>query len=189
MALSEFGNIQASQSVQMVQSILLTGNTAGGTSITGGDIYLSAAGNLTASITGSTIVLSANAGGAGDGGNILIAGTQTAGSTNSVLFSNQNGITFGMSNSSVITASHNGITQQSTQPAVGLNTAQTNVTWTVNSSGISINAAGYAGTGTSATNASVTLNSNGLAISVAAPGAGGGIALANSQTTYDLYSI
>jgi len=169
MALSEFGNIQASQSVQMVQSILLTGNTAGGTSITGGDIYLSAAGNLTASITGSTIVLSANAGGAGDGGNILIAGTQTAGSTNSVLFSNQNGITFGMSNSSVITASHNGITQQSTQPAVGLNTAQTNVTWTVNSSGISINAAGYAGTGTSATNASVTLNSNGLAVSVAAP--------------------
>ena len=54
--------------------------------------------------------------------------------------------------------------------AVGLNTAQTNVTWTVNSSGISINGAGYAGTGTSATNASITLNSDGLAINVAAPG-------------------
>jgi hypothetical protein len=33
-----------------------------------------------------------------------------------VVFSNSNGITFGMSNNSVITASHNGITQQSTQP-------------------------------------------------------------------------
>ena len=60
MALEEFGNIQASQSIQTAQSILLTGNTAGLTSITGGDIYLSATGNLTASITGSTIVLSVN---------------------------------------------------------------------------------------------------------------------------------
>jgi hypothetical protein len=53
-----------------------------------------------------------------------------------------------------------------------LNTAQSNVTWTVNSSGLSLDARGYAGTGTSATNASITLNSNGLAISVAAPGGG-----------------
>lgn len=63
-------------------------------------------------------------------------------------------------------------TARASNDAVGLNTAQSNVTWTVNSSGISLDGRGYAGTGTSATNASVTLNSNGLAISV---GAGGGV--------------
>lgn len=87
-------------------------------------------------------------------------------------FSNANGISFGTSAGSAITASHNALTTaRASNDAVGLNTAQTNVTWTVNSSGLSLNAAGYAGTGTSATNASITLNSNGLAISV---GAGGG---------------
>lgn len=68
-------------------------------------------------------------------------------------------------------------TARASTDAIGLNTAQTNVTWTVNSSGLSINASGYAGTGTSATNASITLNSAGLAISVAAPGAGGGVGI------------
>lgn len=62
-------------------------------------------------------------------------------------------------------------TARASNDAIGLNTAATNVTWTVNSSGLSLNAGGYAGTGTSATNASITLNTNGLAISVAAPGA------------------
>jgi hypothetical protein len=63
-------------------------------------------------------------------------------------------------------------TARGSTDAIGLNTAKTNVTWTVNSSGLSFNAEGYAGTGTSATNASITLNSAGLAISVAAPGGG-----------------
>lgn len=88
-------------------------------------------------------------------------------------FSNANGISFGTSAGSAITASHNALTTaRASTDAIGLNTAQTNVTWTVNSSGLSLNAGGYAGTGTSATNASITLNSNGLAISV---GAGGGV--------------
>jgi hypothetical protein len=116
------------------------------------------------------------AGGTGgaDGHNIIAAGTQTANTTGTIIFSNSNGITFGMSNSSIVTASHNGLTTaRASNDGVGLNTAQTNVTWTVNSAGISINAGGYAGTGTSATNASVTLNSNGIQISVAAPGGGG----------------
>lgn len=75
-------------------------------------------------------------------------------------------------------------TARGSTDAVGLNTAKSNVTWTVNSSGISLDARGYAGTGTSATNASITLDSNGLAISVASPAAG--IALydgANSIST------
>lgn len=63
-------------------------------------------------------------------------------------------------------------TARASNDGVGLNTAQSNVTWTVNSSGISLDGRGYAGTGTSATNASITINSNGLAISVAAGGGG-----------------
>jgi len=101
----------------------------------------------------------------------------------SSLSSSTNGssITFGLA-SNITTALQSAgaylTTARASNDAVGLNTAQTNVTWTVNSSGLSLNAAGYAGTGTSATNASVTLNSAGLAISVAAPG-GGGVMYAN----------
>lgn len=98
-------------------------------------------------------------------------------------FSNANGISFGTSAGSAITGSHNAITTgRASNDAIGLNTAQSNVTWTVNSSGLSFDARGYAGTGTSATNASITLNSAGLAISVAAPGAGGGVAAGISNT-------
>lgn len=103
----------------------------------------------------------------------ISAGTQSV-STGTLAFANSNGITFGMSGSSQITASHNGLTTaRASNDAIGLNTAQSNVTWTANSAGLSLDARGYAGTGTSATNASVTLNSLGLAISVAAPGGGG----------------
>lgn len=80
-------------------------------------------------------------------------------------------------------------TARASNDGVGLNTAQTNVTWTVNSSGLSLNAAGYAGTGTSATNASITLNSNGLAISVAAPGGGGAINVSAGTTSGNLQTI
>jgi hypothetical protein len=79
-------------------------------------------------------------------------------------FSNLNGISFGTSAGSAITASHNGLTTaRASNDAIGLNTAQTNVTWTVNSSGLSLNAAGYAGTATAITGgAAITLNSAGL---------------------------
>lgn len=52
-------------------------------------------------------ILKVAAGGAvADGGDIIAAGTQTAFSTGTVIFSNSNGISFGMSNSSVVTASY-----------------------------------------------------------------------------------
>lgn len=93
-------------------------------------------------------------------------------------FSNANGISFGTSAGPAITASHNGLTTaRASNDAIGLNTDQTNVTWTVNSSGLSLNAAGYAGTGTTFAGAnvsgSITQNSNGLnlSLSVAAGGA------------------
>lgn len=125
-------------------------------------------------VSAGGILIATGSGGAGDGLNRIVAGTQTAGTLATVVFSNSNGITFGMSNSSVVTASHNGLTTaRASNDGIGLNTAQSNVTWTVNSAGLSLDARNYAGVGTSATNASITLNSNGLAISVAAPGGGG----------------
>lgn len=93
-------------------------------------------------------------------------------------FSNANGVSFGTSAGSAITASHNAITTgRASTDAIGLNTAQTNVTWTVNSSGLSLNAGGYAGTTTGFAGAnisgSMTHNTLGLSLSlsVAAPGA------------------
>lgn len=100
--------------------------------------------------------------------------------TGDVSFSNLNGITFGSNGANVVTASHNGLTTaRASTDAIGLNTAQTNVTWTANSSGLSINAAGYAGTTTGFTganiSASMTHNSLGLAMSLSAAAAGGGV--------------
>lgn len=65
-------------------------------------------GTTASNSAGLTISLSAAAGGGGgaDGYNILAAGTQTAGTASTVVFSNSNGISFGMSNSSQITASY-----------------------------------------------------------------------------------
>ncbi len=94
-------------------------------------------------------------------GNPTLNLTNLSGTTGS----NSAGFTLSLSAGNYLT------TARASNDAVGLNTAATNVTWTVNSSGLSLNAGGYAGTGTSATNASITLNTNGLAISVAAPGA------------------
>jgi len=87
---------------------------------------------------------------------------------------NGSSITFGLANNITTALQSAGnylTTARASNDAIGLNTAATNVTWTVNSSGLSLNAGGYAGTNTSGNNASLTLNSNGLTISVAAPGA------------------
>lgn len=100
------------------------------------------------------------------------AGTTTFSGTRLNLSGGQ-GITLSGNVSTIVFSVGSYITTgRASTDAVGLNTANTNVTWTVNSSGISLNAGGYAGTGTSATNASITLNTNGLAISVAAPAGG-----------------
>lgn len=99
--------------------------------------------NISGTVNTNGISLSVAAGGGGaDGYNILAAGTQTAGTAATVNFANGNGITFGMSNSSQITASHNGLTTaRASNDAIGLNTALTGngVAWTVNSNGLSLN--------------------------------------------------
>lgn len=70
---------------------------------------------------GAIVVSVPSGGGVGDGGNILAAGTQTATSLGTVAFVNSNGLTFGMSGSTQITASHNGLTSQSNQAVSGAN--------------------------------------------------------------------
>lgn len=87
--------------------------SAGTTSGNLGSVVFSNSNGVSFGLNGSTIT--ASAAGGGGGGAALSAGTQSV-NTGTVVFSNSNGITFGMSGSSRITASHNGITQQSTQP-------------------------------------------------------------------------
>jgi hypothetical protein len=121
----------------------------------------SGAGIITASYTVPTQSVDTNKAGTGftsAGANVGISGTL-----------NTNGLSLNITTP----ASSN---YRLSNDAIGLNTAQTNVTWTVNSSGLSLNAGGYAGTGfTSAgTNISVsgTLATNGLSLSLSGPAPG-----------------
>ncbi len=113
-------------------------------------------------------------------------------------FANSNGVSFSTGTQGIYASVQTNYltTARASNDAIGLNTAESNVTWTVNSSGLSLNAAGYAGTGTTFNGAnisgSITHNSVGLnlSLSAAAPGAGGGIALydgANSITSGTAY--
>ena len=114
----------------------------------------------------------------------MSAGTTSNNLTNFV-FANSNGVSFGLNGSTVTaTVATNYLTTaqpvgaylttaRASTDAVGLNTAQSNVTWTVNSSGLSLDARGYAGSGfTSTTTAGTavvaTQNSNGLSMAVPA---------------------
>jgi hypothetical protein len=263
---------------------ILSGNTAGTTNIHGPVATFVASDNITLSGSGNRIVFMGAAGGTGAvAGPAIAAGTQTA-TASTVVFSNSNNVTFGMSGSTRVTASasfpaqtafvlsaSNGLpsaptaapspaatpsrkpphssplrgavrmrlgstprrrmlpgpstragsastrgyagtatavtnagltvnsagvsvsvgpfitTARASTDAIGLNTAQSNVTWTANSSGLSIDARGYAGTATGATNASVTANSGGVSVAVGngvtATGNLGAIAV-NAVTTY-----
>lgn len=155
---------QTNQSLGLYAGSNTTGQSSS-TTVDARSLSFRGAGVASVGYSGGEVLISVPAGGgAGDGYNILAAGTQTATTAGSVLFENSNGITFGMSGSTRITASHNGLTTaRASTDAIGLNTAQSNVTWTVNSSGLSLDARGYAGTATAVTGgAAVTVNSNGV---------------------------
>lgn len=85
-------------------------------------------------------------------------------------------------------------TARASNDAIGLNTAQSNVTWTANSSGLSLDARGYAGTATTfaGTNVSgsMTFNSNGLNLALSA-GAGGGVtpAISGSNGSFSFSTL
>ncbi len=151
------------------------GNTAGDTGVTGTRIVFAGGNNVTMSqatdANGATLsVVGANthAQQTGISGVIVSDATYTSGT---ISFSNQNGVTIG--------SSVNGASQyvrlsvatsyRASNDALGTATAQTNVTWTANSAGLSINAEGYAGTATALTGAiAATVNSGGVSISVPA---------------------
>jgi hypothetical protein len=90
------------------------------TTYTSGTIILSEAGNMTItkSVNGANqyFRFSAGGGAGGDGYNIIAASNQTANTTGTVMFSNSNNVSFGMSQNSIITAT---VTfNQTVQPAV-----------------------------------------------------------------------
>lgn len=103
----------------------------------------------------------------------------SAGTTNTLAsnfsFADGSGVSFGINGSTITGAV--ATTYRASNDAIGTNTAQSNVTWTANSAGLSLDARGYAGTttGFSGTNASatITLNSAGLAMQLS--GVGGGV--------------
>lgn len=97
-----------SQSNQQL-SIYAVSNTTQSSSGTmnASNMSFQGAGIASVGVSNGSIIISVPAGGgAGDGYNILAAGTQTANTATSVVFANSNGISFGMSNSSQITASY-----------------------------------------------------------------------------------
>jgi len=164
------------------------GNTAGATAnISVGTYVLAGGNNITLSQNANTVTISAGAGGAGDGGNILAAGTRTAGSNSSVLFSNLNGLIWGLDavNGSVMTASYTVPAQTafvlSNSNGISFGTNGSTVTATVQTNYLTTAMASNRGSdfvqATAAfagTNASGTIASGGISVSVNAGGAGDG---------------
>ncbi len=109
------------------------------------------AGIVSVGVSNGSVVISASAAGAGDGVNILAAGTQTATTNGTVAFVDSNGISFGMSGSTRITASY-------TVPGATVFSNSNNVTFGLNGSTITATAtfAGGAGAGLSAGTQSVS---------------------------------
>lgn len=158
------------------------GNTSGDTGLVTGRLVLIGGNNITlsGSSNGGSLSLTisgANAGGAQTGISGIVASNTTY-TSGTVSFSAQNNITIGSSVNGAtqyirLSVGNYITTARASTDAVGLNTAQTNVTWTVNSSGISLNAGGYAGTGITTTTTAGTAivgtnNTVGLSLGVPA---------------------
>ncbi len=102
------------------------------------------------------------------------AGTTSSAQGTDLWLAGGNGLTIsGSSNTLSFSVGNYLTTARASTDGVGLNTAQTNVTWTVNSSGVSLNAGGYAGTGftsttTAGTEIKATQNTAGMSMAVPA---------------------
>lgn len=180
-------------------SINTNGNTAGVPAlISTGTLHLAGGNNITLSQNGQSVTIS---GGAGGGGAALSAGTQSV-STGTVNFANSNGISFGMSGSNQITASHNGITSQSAQTIGGYitgNTTGQSSASAIDARSLSISAMGGASAGFSggmlqvaapavsslSNTGIVSLSTNGNTILIGAPAFSAGIS-SNSTVTNQL---
>jgi hypothetical protein len=89
--------------------------SAGTTNATGNQVVFSNSNGVSFGASNNIITASFSGGGGGGGGAAISAGANSQ-ITGTVVFSNSNGVTFGLSNNGVMTASHNAITAQSTQP-------------------------------------------------------------------------
>jgi hypothetical protein len=153
------------------QFMTIGGNTAGVSTLSGTNIEFHGGNNVTLSGDGQTIVFSAPSQSVQTQGSV-----QVQGSTGAISFANGNGITFG-GNASTMTASHNGLTTaRASNDAIGLNSAFTAgpLAMTIDSSGLSLNAASAAGTtsgftGGASISGSMTHNTAGLALSLSHP--------------------
>ena len=176
-------NALHSSASRVINIVAATNNTGGGTAslssnvsftnANGATFYTSAGGAVAMSYTVPTVTNSS----------MSVSDAATSGTLARLAFTNLNGITLSLSSgaggSHTIVGSHNALTTaRASTDAIGLNTAQSNVTWTVNSSGLSFDARGYAGTGTTFNgvnvSGSMTVNSVGVNLSLSA-GAGGTI--------------
>lgn len=95
---------QTNQTLGLYASSNTTGQSSSST-FDARTISFRGAGIISVGMSAGEYIISASAAGAADGVNIIAAGTQTANTTGTVVFSNSNNVTFGMTNSSIITAS------------------------------------------------------------------------------------
>lgn len=141
---------QSAQSMGVYASSQTTGASSSST-VDARSLSIVGAGGVSVGLTNGSVVISGATGGGGpaDGFNRIAAGTQTAGTLTTVNFANSNGITFGMSGSAQITASHNAITTQTVQ-TLGLsftgNTTQ-NSSGTVDARSLQFDARGIVSAG------------------------------------------
>ena len=191
---SQLSNYLTSQSIQtqnIINAVSLSGNNTAGVmaNISSGTIYMAGGNNITISQNANSITISGPIVGGAQTGISGQAVSDTTYSSGSVYFSGQNNITLG---SSVNGASQyirlsvgnyitTGMLSNANTSFVGLNSAVTNMTMTVNSSGISISNPGWLTTAANSTHThgNPTLNltnisgttasaSNGLTISLSA---------------------
>jgi hypothetical protein len=113
---SHNGLTAQSVQTQNLHNVTLGGNTAGVMAeVSSGTMTLVGGNNITLSQNGNAITISAGAGGAGS-----ISGGTTRGTLGEVVFSNSNGVSFGM-NGQTMTGSHDGLTTQLNQALSGSN--------------------------------------------------------------------
>lgn len=114
-----------SNATSTIDAVNIGGNTAGSpAAISSGTVSLMGGNNITLSQNGNSITISGGAGGGGGFASYIAAGGVTTNGLNTINFSNANGVSFGLgagANSSVLTASHNGLTSQSNQALSGSN--------------------------------------------------------------------
>lgn len=140
---------QTNQTLGLYASSNTTGQSSS-TTIDARSFSVRGAGNASVGYSGGELIISVTGGGGADGVNILAAGTQTANTTGTVMFSNSNGVTFGMQNSSIITASY-------TVPTV------TNSSWTVSDSVTSMTIGQLAFTGSNGLTLTLSTTTGGKA--------------------------